>query len=670
MSTTAGPSIATETTAVATLHPLDPLSAGEITQAAEIVRRHPAFSARSWFQSITLLEPTKAEIAAIDTGGGPPERLALAVVYDRDTKMLLEFLVSLSNGSVRSLTKRPDMRPGMSFPEFLAAQEAIKADPRWQSAMTARGVTDFEHVQVHPWPPGYNDERDDHGHRRLAKGMTFVGTHAQDNVFARPVEGLVVTVDLDTATVLRVDDDGVVALPLTSANYSPEQLVSPTNTPTLAGPRTDMRPIEIHQPQGPSFVLDGHELSWQKWRLHIGFTSREGIVLHQIRYRDGDRERSVVARASLSEMWVPYGDPAPLHRIKAVFDEGEAGLGRMTNSLRLGCDCLGEIRYLDAVVADHEGKPTVIHNGICIHEEDTGISWKHTHQAGPGPENATVEVRRGRRLVISSFSTVGNYDYGFFWYLHTDGSISYEVKLTGIVSAGAVASGATPQFGTVVAQGVYGPNHQHVFNVRLDMAVDGERNSVYEVDSRPLPSGPDNPLGNAWVAHPTLLADESSAQRVADPSVARTWVIVNEAVRNGLGQPVGYQLVPASATLPLLSADSPAMQRAGFATKHLWVTPYRPTELYAAGAYPYQSERGAGLPTYVAHNESVRDTDIVIWHTFVSHHVVRPEDWPVMPVTTTGLHLRPVGFFDTNPALDLPRPEDLHQHDGHHDHHQ
>jgi len=283
------------------------------------------------------------------------------------------------------------------------------------------------------------------------------------------------------------------------------------------------------------------------------------------------------------------------------------------------------------------------------------VAWKHTRQDGPGPDQATVEVRRGRRLVISSFSTVGNYDYGFVWSLHTDGSIAYEVKLTGIISAGGIAPAATPAHGTLVAPGVYGPNHQHVFNVRLEMAIDGERNTVYEVDSVPAPEGPLNPLGNAWVARATALTSESEAQRVADPSVARTWIIVNEHVRNTLGQPVGYQLMPESATLPLLRPDSPAMRRAGFAARHLWVTPYRPGELFAAGPYPFQSGPGAGLPAYTAGDQNVRDTDIVIWHTFVAHHVVRPEDWPVMPVATAGLRLRPVGFFDANPALDLPR---------------
>ncbi|HEY1703016.1 MAG TPA: primary-amine oxidase [Trebonia sp.] len=633
-------------------HPLDPLSAAEIARAADLVRAHPVCTETTRFASIMLAEPSKPEMAAYDAAGLMPERVAFVVLYDGGDTTIREVVASLSAGTVRSVTGRPGERPGSAWPEFKRAQDAIKADPGWQAALARRGITDLENVEVHAWPPGYNDDLDDVPGHRIAKGMTYLGLGPKDNVYARPVEGLVVTVDMDTAEVLRMEDDEpggeVVPVSADRGDFGPETYP----------PRDTVRTIEILQPDGPSFSLDGNLLRWQNWSVRVGFNSREGIVLHQLSYSDAGRERSVIYRAALSEMWVPYGDPAPLHRVKAVFDEGEAGgLGAHSNSLMLGCDCLGEIRYLDGTIADHEGQPVTIRNAICVHEEDTGIVWKHTRRDGPDPNHAQVEVRRGRRLVISSFSTVGNYDYGFFWYLNNDGGISYEVKLTGIIAAGGVKPGETPAYGTIVAPGVYGPHHQHIFNVRLDMAVDGTANSVIETDSVLAPPGPGNPVGNAWVAKSTVLADEAGAQRNADSSVARTWTIVNENVTNHVGQPVGYQLIPGSGTPSMLPPDSPAGGRAGFAARHLWVTPYRPGERYAAGDYPYQSAAGTGLPAYTAGNEPVRNTDIVIWHSFVAHHVVRPEDWPVMPVTTAGMHLRPSGFFDRNPALDLPRPE-------------
>jgi primary-amine oxidase len=642
-------------------HPLEPLAEDEVRTATAIVRAHPGFADGSTFVSVVLREPGKAGLADYERDGQRPARESMVILYDRSARLVTEAVVSLTDGKIRAWQPVPGVRPKTSRREFKAAVDAVKADPRWQEAMRSRGVSDFTHVEVQPWPPGYTDERDAAFGARVGKALTWVGYSATDNTFARPAENLVVTVDLDTLTVLAVDDHEVVPLPPRAGNYAPELASDAANFPVLTGLRADQRPVEITQPDGPSFTLDGHEIRWQKWHLIVGYSPREGLVLHRVRYDDGGRERSVLDRASLSEMWVPYGDPAPLHRVKAVFDAGEAGIGSLANALELGCDCLGEISYLDAVVSDDDGEPVRLTNAICIHEEDTGVGWKHTQYL-----SGSVEVRRGRRLVISMFTTVGNYDYGFFWYLHTDGTIAYEVKLSGIISTGAFPHGHQPAYGTVLAPGLYGPHHQHFFNVRLDMAVDGEANSVFEMDAVPAPAGPGNPAGNAWLAQERPLETEAGAQRLANEPAGRTWLVVNESVRGSHGRPVGYQLVPGPSTLPPFQPDAPALARAQFATKQLWVTAYDPDQLHAAGDYPYQHAGGAGLPAYVQANRPVRDTDIVVWHTFVAHHVVRPEDWPVMPVTTAGFHLRPFGYFDASPALDLPRPH--HQH-GPHDQH-
>ena len=150
------------------------------------------------------------------------------------------------------------------------------------------------------------------------------------------------------------------------------------------------------------------------------------------------------------------------------------------------------------------------------------MSWKHTDW-----RTGKAEVRRSRRLVISMIATVGNYEYGYYWYLYQDGTIEYEVKLTGVISNGALPEGQIPAYGTLVAPQVYGPNHQHIFCVRLDMLVDGPHNTVCECDSVALPVGPENPYGNAWVVRQTPLRRESEAKRVADGRAARYWKITN-----------------------------------------------------------------------------------------------------------------------------------------------
>ncbi len=646
---------------IATSHPLDPLSADEIAQAVRILRAEKQLADSVRFISVTLVEPPKAQILALPRGGAVT-REAVAVVYVPGERKTFEGTVSLTKESVSAWREVPGVQPSVTVTELRAAERTVKADPAWREALRRRGVEDFENVILDLWPPGYHGPEDAPDKGRFARAFTWVRPGGpDDNGYAHPVEGLVVRFDLDAMKVVDVEDHGVVPVPASSANYTAEGISRPGNVPLFpAGPRSDLKPIEITQPEGSSFSVEGRQVSWQKWRFRVGFTSREGLVLHLVSYLDGDRERPLIYRASLTEMFVPYGDPSPTHYRKNVFDMGEYGLGNLTNSLELGCDCLGVIHYFDAVVTSSHGKPLVLRNAICLHEEDYGILWKHTDI-----RTGAAEVRRSRRLVVSTIHTVGNYEYGLFWYFYPDGTIQYEVKLTGIISNGAVKEGEEPKHGVVVAPGVYGPNHQHFFCVRLDTMVDGLGNSVFECDSEATPPGDDNPYGNAWVVKQRLLDRESNAQSVVSPLTARFWRIVNPSSKNALGRPVAYRLLPGDNVLPFFQATNAAGKRAGFATKHLWVTAFDPAEGFPAGPYPNQHPGGAGLPEYVKQDRPLPNSDLVVWYVFGAHHVVRPEDWPVMPVVYAGFHLKPDGFFDGNPALDMPSP---HNHGHGHDH--
>ena len=122
-----------------------------------------------------------------------------------------------------------------------------------------------------------------------------------------------------------------------------------------------------------------------------------------------------------------------------------------------------------------------------------------------------------------------------------------------------------------------------------------------------------------------------------------------------MGKPVAYKLLPQATPTLLAPEDSPAGKRGGFARHNLWVTPYCEGETYAgAGPFTNLHPGGAGLPAYTQKNRSVENTELVVWHSFGVTHVPRPEDWPVMPVEYCGFSLVPVGFFDRNPALDVP----------------
>ncbi len=636
-------------------HPLEPLTAAELTAASGVLVAERGLGSQFRFVSIELREPPKAAVLAWSPGDEPLDRQAFVVLYERGVRATHEAVVSLTSRTVPEFRTVPGVTPPMMLEEFLACEDVVRADPRWQAAMRRRGVTDFSMAMVDPWPPGYTGPPDDPANGRIARPLTFLRTAADENGYARPVEDLIAVVDLDAMTVLGVEDhatdETLVPIPTAGGNYIPEHfLTDPTNTPAFDRLRDDLKTIDITQPDGPSFTVDGHHVRWQKWSMRLGFTPREGLVLHQVGYDDRGTVRPVVYRASMSEMFIPYADPAPVHRLKNVFDMGEVGIGLLANPLDLGCDCLGEIFYFDGVVNDQDGQPVTIPNAICLHEEDVGIAWKHTDF-----RSGQVEVRRMRRLVVSMICTVGNYEYGFFWYFYLDGTIEFEAKLTGIISSGAVPPGGEPGYGVMVAPQVYGPHHQHFFSVRLDLSIDGPANSVVEVDSVPIERGPANPTGTAWKTVETTLASEASAARDVDAAKARYWKVVNPESRNGLGGPVGYKLMPGHTAPVLAQPDSAFAARGRFAAHQLWVTAYDPDERYAAGAYPYQSAGDEGLPAWTAADRPLEGTDVVVWYTAGAHHIVRPEDWPVMPVTRVGFELKPVGFFDGNPALDLPR---------------
>jgi primary-amine oxidase len=613
------------------------MTADEYRATREALRAAGLLRETTRFAYVGLEEPPKPDVLA-HRDGDPVSRAARAFLIDVHTGQSDDVVVDLTAGRVtrqHRLDPRADGQVPILDEDFAKADELVHADPHWQAAMARRGLTDLSLVRACPLTAGSFGLDGEDG-RRMVRVLAFVQEHPKDLAWAHPVDGVVAYVDLIEGTVLSVVDAAGHPVPAETGDY---------DEPAVRGPeRTTLRPIEITQPEGVSFTLDGHRLQWEGWSLRVGFDAREGLVLHQIDVQD----RPVVYRASIAEMVVPYGDPAPARFFQTYFDNGEYLIGKFANSLELGCDCLGEIVYLDATVADDHGEPRVIRNAVCIHEEDFGVLWKHTDIF-----SGSAQTRRQRRLVISFFCTVGNYDYGFYWYLYLDGTIEFEAKLTGVVWTAAYPGPGHP-YATEVAPGLAAPAHQHLFSARLDMTVDGTTNAVDEIDVRGLPVGPDNPYGNAIVRDVTRLRRESQADRLAAPEKGRVWRIANPGVRNRLGQETAYVLHPQPGPTLLADGSTTLARRAAFATRHLWVTAYDPAERYPAGDFVNQHPGGAGLPAFRAADRDIDGTDIVLWHTFGPTHFPRPEDWPVMPVERCGFALRPYGFFDRNPTLDIP----------------
>jgi primary-amine oxidase len=617
-------------TRASTTHPLDPLHPEEIAATAGIVRAWAGFRSEARFVSMTPAEPPRG-------AEGPQPRAVEVRLHEAASRTTWELVVDLDRAEVVADLERRGVEPAMTVEEFERVEAAVRAEPRFAEALRRRGIDDPAGVDVDPVSAGAYGTPEEGGERRIARILAYVRPEPGGNAYARPLEGVFGLVDVHSGELVHFEDRDVVPLPPGDGEFRAERIAL----------REDVRPIHVYQPEGPSFTVDGHEVSWQKWRLRVGFSTREGLVLHHVSYEDDGEVRRILDRASYAEMVVPYADPDRFYQ--TPLDIGEFNIGTMTNALTLGCDCLGVIHYFDAAFCDGDGEPVVVPNAVCLHEEDDGMLWKHTDF-----RTGHVEQRRGRRLVISSIVTVGNYDYGFYWYLHQDGTIASEVKATGIVATQAMADGETSPYGKLVAPNLGAIHHQHVFCVRLDVALDGGPNAVREVQTEAVPEGPENPHGNAWVTVGRTLATEREARRLVDPLRARTWVVANPERRNAVGEPVGYKLVPGENTLPFSASGSSARRRAGFMDHHLWVTRYEPSERYPAGEYPYQHPGGDGLPAWTEADRPIDGEDVVVWYTMNHHHVPRPEDWPVMPVARIGFELKPIGFFDRNPALDVP----------------
>jgi primary-amine oxidase len=620
-------------------HPLDPLSADEIRHVAATLRENKGVTDGWRYASIELTEPAKDELAARLADGA---RSATAICWDTGDGQAYRAHVSLADGAVTLWEHLPGRQPAITVDEWHECDEMLRRHPRVIEALTARGVTDLSRVLTDVWAYGAALVPPRYAGRRLGWADVWYRGSENGSPYAHSLTGLHPIVDLNRMELLELEDsraaEGGAGRPEVMGEYAPDLIPMPLR---------EVSPLEVSQPDGVSFQLDGRLLRWQNWQLRLGFNHREGLVLHTVGFSDAGRLRPIAHRMSFAEMIVPYRDATADHYRRTAFDIGEWGLGFMTTSLERGCDCLGEIRYLDAVVHDSRGQPRTIPAAICIHEEDAGILWKHVD------ERSGSEVRRARRLVVSFHVTVANYEYLVYWRFYQDGSIECEVLATGIMVTSYFPPGAQPATGALVDQRTYAPYHQHFIVARLDLDIDGQPNTVYACESEALPVGPANPHGLALAQRETPLLTEADGRQDYSWDVQRSWKVAADSV-TALGIRPAYKLVPAGSFPPMIDRSSPAFQRAEVIGHTLWVTPYSPAERWPCGEFPNMSLIDYGLPAWTAGDRPIEHADVVLWHVFGLHHITRPEDWPVMPVDRTSFWLKPWGFFDRNPALDVP----------------
>jgi primary-amine oxidase len=628
-------------------HPLDPLSKEEILRTVEILRTAGKADRNSRFSLITLREPPKDEVLQYKEGS-PFRRESFVVVYERSRNQTFEAVVDLVRNALISWKQIPGVQPSFLLEDAEILQRAVRADPRFAQAMHRRGITDLENVGIGDWPGGYYgdpDERDTRFRRAV------FGYHDAKSPASRPIENVDAEVDLNTEKVIRFHDGEIIPIPPVGAG--PESLPSAS--------REGPKPFRIVQPQGATFEIRGQEVRWQSWRFRFALNGREGLILYTVGYEDGGKLRPVLYRGTCSEMVVPYGDPSPGWFFKNAFDAGEDSMGRYAAPLESQTDYPENAVTFDATLASEQGDYFTIPRAIALYERDGGLGWKHYDQG-----HNRDESRRARELVLSWIATVGNYDYVFNWVFHQDGILEMEVGLTGYMDtkavkaknvSGSVHSQTSPdlKYGHLVSENLVAVHHQHFFNFRLDLDVDGTNNSVVEMNATALPPGPSNPFLNAFTMTETMFQNERQAVRQVDLAASRRWTVFNPAAKNSLGYPAGYTLLPGENSVPYAAPESWVRRRANFIDAHFWATPYDPQQLYAAGFYANQSRGEDGLARWVNAARSLENRDIVVWYTMGITHIPRPEEFPVMSVHKAGFQLVPNGFFARNPAASLPK---------------
>lgn len=624
-------------------HPLDPLTWQERWSVLKILSDAGRIDAASRFSRVALRPPNKASVWAWSPGE-PFGRTADVII--KQGSRTFEAIVDLDDRRVSKWVERTGVQPKFLEEDFYSyVIEDVKNDPEFQAALKARGIDYPQYVDCVLIPRGYYGEERFEG-RRIAILRCADRTDVR-NTWSRMIEGLVVIVDIETEEVLEISEDEIVPVPDTKAEYDRTAVGELRSFPGR---------IEMRQPLGVGYEIDGHVVSWDRWRFHVRSDERVGLILATVAWDDDTTRRPVLYEGHLSELFVPYQASYRNWFVANYLDAGEFSAGGLSDSLEPGVHCPQSAYFLNAIVTQPDGTPRDKPRVACIFESYAGdINWLHGSEGRPK-----------RELIVRMSARLDNYDYLIDWIFQTDGTIRVSVAATGIVavrmtaernSTEATADGAASpygepdRYGRFVDDHIVAVNHSHYFSFRFDLDVDGPNNSFEMQRLKQVLLPKDHPRRSLWVPEPRIAAreDEAKMSRSLDRPVI--WRFVNASKVNRLGYPTSYQITPGNTAHTLMSADDMPRRRAGFIDHDLWVTPYRPEERYAAGDYPTLSTPGQGLPEWTATNRSIAGTDIVAWYTIGMHHVPRTEDWPVMPAVRRGVTLRPFDFFGGNPSL-------------------
>lgn len=627
-------------------HPLNALTAAEIKEAVEIVKASPDFKPNTRFTQIALAEPEKAKVWDFVMSGKAVDEPRLANVTMLDGKHVIESQVDLQTKKVLHWEPIKDAHGMVLLDDFSTVQNVINESKEFAEVLKKHGITDTTKVITTPLTVGYFDGKDGLKQEdRLLKVVSYLDV-GDGNYWAHPIENLVAIVDLEQKKIIKIEEGPVIPVPLAPRPYDGRDRVAPK-----------IKPLDIIEPEGKNYTITGDMIHWQNWDFHVRLDSRVGPILSTVTYNDNGTKRKIMYEGSLGGMIVPYGDPDVGWYFKAYLDSGDYGMGTLTSSIARGKDAPSNAVLLDETIADYTGAPMDIPHAIAVFERYAGPEYKHQEMGQP---NVSTERRE---LVIRWISTVGNYDYIFDWVFHDNGTIGIDAGATGIEAVKGVQAKTMhdpsakddTKYGTLIDHNIVGTTHQHIYNFRLDLDVDGENNRLVAMDPDVKPNTAGGPRTSTMQVDQHDINTEQEAAQKFDPGTIR--LLSNTTKENRMGNPVSYQIIPyAGGTHPVATGakfapDEWIYHRLSFMDKQLWVTRYKADERYPEGKYPNRSTHDTGLGQYTKDNESLDNQDDVVWITTGTTHVARAEEWPIMPTEWVHALLKPWNFFDETPTL-------------------
>lgn len=565
---------------------------------------------------------------------------------------VIEGEVNLKTGKI-SAWKVLKGTHGMILPDdYETIQNVILNSAEYHQALAKRGITDPSKVVGSPLTVGYFGGEDGlNKELSLLKVVSYLDV-GDGNYWAHPIENLVAVVDLEKKKIVNIEDGGLVPVPVVARAYDgrDKELIT-------------RKPLNINEPEGKNYTIEGQYVHWGNWCFHVGLDQRVGLQFGTVTYKDKGVKRKIMYQGNLGGMVVPYGDPDVGWYFKSYLDNGEYGMGFLTSPIERGIDAPENAVLLDSVIADFEGNPITIPNAIAIFERYAGPEFKHQEMMQP---NVSAERRE---LVVRWISTVGNYDYIFDWVFFDNGTMGINAGATGIEAVKGVEARTMhdptakqdTRYGTLIDHNIVGTTHQHIYNFRLDLDVDGENNVFRHMNPVVKATEAGSIRKSAMEIEERVIGTEQEASEKFDPSTIR--LIANSSKENKVGNPVSYQLIPYSGgTHPIakganFSPDEWLFKRLSFMDKQIWVTKYNTEETYPEGNYPNQSDKDTGLGMFVKNNDNIKNEDLVVWLTTGTTHVARAEEWPIMPTEWVNVLLKPWNFFDETPTLKLNTPK-------------